>query len=185
MSEVALKYDGEKPRMDLVPAGAVIETAKVFTFGAKKYAAHNWRKGFDYSRLIASLERHIAAFKECEDTDPESGLMHMAHASCCVMMLIEHQLKGYGTDDRYREQSVVKEEKNLKHFYSDQYPVYYEMSRDQEYIIINGEKYYCPDKDRKYWTNKPNYHIYGEYRGEGIYKTIFSGSSFVEISPTW
>lgn len=97
----ALKFDTEKPRMDLVPAGAVIETAKVFTFGAKKYAAHNWRKGFEYGRLIASLERHIAAFKEGEDLDPESGLPHMAHASCCVMMLIEHQLKGYGKDDRF------------------------------------------------------------------------------------
>lgn len=100
------KNDSEKPRMDLVPAGAVLETAKVFTFGAKKYAPHNWRKGFEYGRLIAALERHIAAFKEGEDTDPESGLPHMAHASCCVMMLIEHQLKGYGFDDRYTAKQV-------------------------------------------------------------------------------
>lgn len=97
-----VKHDGEKSRVDLVPAGAVLAIADVFTFGAKKYAPNNWRGGFDWSRLIGALERHIAAFKEGEDLDPESGLPHMAHAGCCVMMLLEHQRLGYGRDDRYQ-----------------------------------------------------------------------------------
>jgi hypothetical protein len=97
----ALKNDGEKSRMELVPGGAVLAIADVFTFGAKKYSAHNWRQGFDWSRLIGALERHVAAFKDGEDLDPESGLPHMAHAGCCVMMLLEHQRLGYGKDDRY------------------------------------------------------------------------------------
>jgi hypothetical protein len=103
----ALKNDTEKSRMELVPAGAVLAIADVFTFGAKKYAAHNWRKGFDWSRLIGALERHIAAFKEGEDLDPESGLPHMAHAGCCVMMLLEHQRLKYGNDDRYTKDPII------------------------------------------------------------------------------
>jgi hypothetical protein len=98
----AIKHDSEKPRMELVPSGAVLAIADVFTFGAKKYAAHNWRGGFEWSRLIGALERHVAAFKEGEDLDPESGLPHLAHAGCCVMMLLEHQRLNYGVDDRYK-----------------------------------------------------------------------------------
>jgi hypothetical protein len=110
----AIKHDAEKPRMELVPSGAVLAIADVFTFGAKKYAAHNWRAGFDWSRLIGALERHVAAFKEGEDLDPESGLPHMAHAGCCVMMLLEHQRLNYGVDDRYKTVTVPKRFKTIR-----------------------------------------------------------------------
>ncbi len=55
------KYDGEKPRMDLLDADFLEGVAEVLTFGARKYAAHNWRGGIHYSRLIAALYRHLGA----------------------------------------------------------------------------------------------------------------------------
>jgi Domain of unknown function (DUF5664) len=110
----AIKHDTEKPRMELVPGGAVLAIADVFTFGAKKYAAHNWRAGFNWSRLIGALERHVTAFKEGEDLDPESGLPHLAHAGCCVMMLLEHQRLNYGVDDRYKTVTVPKRFKTIR-----------------------------------------------------------------------
>lgn len=97
----ALKFDGEKPRLDLVPDAAVKEIAKVFTFGAKKYAPNNWREGFEWHRLIRAAKGHIADFNDGEDLDPESGLSHLAHAGCCILMLLDHIIKGYGIDDRY------------------------------------------------------------------------------------
>lgn len=46
MSE-ALKHDQEKPRVELLPSVPLLMIAEVLTFGANKYAAHNWRGGFD------------------------------------------------------------------------------------------------------------------------------------------
>ncbi len=97
----ALKYDSNKPGMDLLPVKAKQAVARVFDFGAKKYARHNWRSGFGYSRLIAAAERHLDAFNDGEDLDEESGESHLAHACCCIMMLLESKIKGYGVDDRY------------------------------------------------------------------------------------
>ena len=39
-----IKYDGEKPKMHLLPPKAIVEISKVLTFGAAKYDAENWRK---------------------------------------------------------------------------------------------------------------------------------------------
>lgn len=99
------KFDQEKPRMDLLPTLPMVEIAKVLTFGAKKYAAHNWRGGIEMSRLIASSYRHLSSFNDGEDTDPESGLPHLAHLGCCVLFMLEQYLRGTGVDDRYKPNS--------------------------------------------------------------------------------
>ena len=99
-----LKFDTEKPRMDLVDPHALEQLAAVLTFGAKKYAAHNWRKGIAYSRLIAAAMRHINAFNAGEDLDPESGLPHVAHAMCCMMFLLGMMQARPDLDDRYKRE---------------------------------------------------------------------------------
>jgi hypothetical protein len=88
--------------MDLLPGEALEEIAKVLSFGAKKYAAHNWRKGFAWSRLLAACLRHLFAYGRGERTDPESGLSHLAHAGCMLLFLLTHEVKGMGTDDIYK-----------------------------------------------------------------------------------
>ncbi len=78
------------------------EASKVLDFGAKKYAAHNWRLGMKWSRLIAAALRHYSAHAQGQEKDPETGLPHLAHFSCCVLFLLAYTLNGTGTDDRYR-----------------------------------------------------------------------------------
>ena len=73
------------------------------TFGAKKYDSHNWRRGFKWSRLLGAALRHILAFMGGQDKDPETNLSHLAHAACCIMFLLEHEAKGLGEDDRYKD----------------------------------------------------------------------------------
>lgn len=97
-----MKFDQDKPRMDLLDAYATEELAKVLTFGAKKYAPHNWRKGISYARLIAAALRHIYAFARGEDHDPETGLPHPAHAMCCMMFLIWMMKERRDQDDRWK-----------------------------------------------------------------------------------
>jgi hypothetical protein len=95
------KYDTGKVQMELLSVPAMTAIAEVLTFGAKKYDAHNWRKGFKWSRLFGAMLRHTFAAMSGEDRDPESGLLHLAHAGCCIMFLLEHAICGLGQDDRY------------------------------------------------------------------------------------
>lgn len=97
-----VKYDQNKPRMDLLDADFLEDVAKVLTFGAEKYEAHNWRKGISYSRLIAAAYRHLGAINRGEDIDPESGLPHSAHLGCCVMFLSSMMKNKPELDDRYK-----------------------------------------------------------------------------------
>lgn len=100
--KAAIKHDTEKPRMDLLSEVAIEGLARVLTFGAKKYAADNWRKGMEWRRLIGAAMRHLFAYSRGEDLDPESGLPHIDHLACCVMFLSEYQKRKLGTDDRYK-----------------------------------------------------------------------------------
>jgi Domain of unknown function (DUF5664) len=96
-----LKYDSEKPRTDLLDPIALEGLAKVLTFGASKYGAHNWRGGFNSSRLIAALLRHAFALMRGEDLDPESGLPHIDHLGACWMFLSNQMKTRQDLDDRY------------------------------------------------------------------------------------
>jgi hypothetical protein len=81
------KYDQDKPMMSLVRPEFTEGVAKVLTFGAQKYAPWNWAEGIEYSRLLSAMDRHMNAFKKGENLDPETGLSHLYHASCCLMFL--------------------------------------------------------------------------------------------------
>lgn len=100
---VGVKYDKDKTQLDLFPPEALEAIGQVLTYGANKYAAHNWRKGIDWSRLYGAALRHLNRWNAGEDIDPESGLPHLAHAGCCVVFLIASAQSGLGTDDRWRK----------------------------------------------------------------------------------
>lgn len=102
LKDEANKFDGAKPRMELLPADALEDVARVLTFGAQKYAAHNWCRGMAWGRLIGAALRHIFAFARGEDTDAESGLPHLAHAACCILFLLAYSKRRVGEDDRFK-----------------------------------------------------------------------------------
>ncbi len=95
----AKKFDQDKARIDLVPADALLKVAEIFTFGAKKYDAENWRhgEGLEWGRLYSASQRHLAAWLLGEDFDGESGLPHLAHAATNLFMLLHYT----GHPDRY------------------------------------------------------------------------------------
>jgi hypothetical protein len=96
---VAVKADGEKTRYELISPTFKRALAEVLTSGAKKYADHNWRKGFAWSRLLGAIERHVEAIKLGELHDPETGKLHTAHLACEVMFLHDHIELGLGVND--------------------------------------------------------------------------------------
>jgi len=103
----AVKADAGKAPISLIPRESIEGVAAVLGFGAKKYAAHNWRGGMQWSRLIDAALRHLTAFNDGEDTDPESGLPHLDHAACCLAFLTTYQKQGLGEDNRYRKPAPV------------------------------------------------------------------------------
>jgi len=98
----ATKHDDGKTPMNLLSREALEQIAMVMAFGKDKYAAHNWRKGFQWSRPLSAAMRHIMAFNDGEDKDPESGLSHLAHAACCIMFLLEFEKTHKELDDRWK-----------------------------------------------------------------------------------
>jgi len=96
------KYDGGKADLAILPGPSLEATAEVLMFGEEKYSRHNWRApDFDFDRYVAAALRHIFAWNEGEDTDPETGLSHLAHASGCLMFLLWHERRGTGASKRY------------------------------------------------------------------------------------
>lgn len=96
------KLNQGKVQLELIPADALLEVARVMTYGAQKYAAHNWRRGLSWDYTIGSILRHVNAIMRGEDRDPETGLLHSAHAACQALFLTEFMLLGTPTDDRWK-----------------------------------------------------------------------------------
>jgi hypothetical protein len=108
MDNKAKKNDQNKPPISLIPSNAIEEEAKAFGFGANKYGKHNYRNGLEYTRLIDASMRHILAFSDGEDLDPESGLNHLAHARACLGMLLFNTKYKPEMDDRWVKSNEVK-----------------------------------------------------------------------------
>lgn len=101
---------GRKPqRFELLPWFSLAKVAEVYAFGASKYADNNWRKGYDWSLSFGAAQRHLAAFWEGEDNDPESGLNHLGHACFHILTLIFFHAAHRDLDDRPR--ATLGEEK--------------------------------------------------------------------------
>jgi 5'(3')-deoxyribonucleotidase len=95
-----LRFNEGKPRFDLVQADAHRDMVKVLTAGANKYADRNWEKGMNWTTVIASMKRHIAAIEAGEDYDQETGLLHAAHVQCNAHFLNAYYYLYPQGDDR-------------------------------------------------------------------------------------
>lgn len=95
------KFDQGKTRWSLL-AGlkAARMVAEVLTYGAKKYAPNNFKhvKGWRW-RYVDAAFRHINAHLEGEAFDPETGYHHLAHAICCLVMLLDNELNNMPNGD--------------------------------------------------------------------------------------
>lgn len=103
------KFDTDKLRYELLPPELLEETARVLTFGAVKYADRNWELGMKWSRPFGALMRHMWAWWRGENTDPETGYSHLAHAACCIAFLVSYERRGSGTDDRPEGERASRE----------------------------------------------------------------------------
>jgi hypothetical protein len=96
-------------RLELLPFAALLEVARVYGYGAKKYAVHNWRKGYAWSLSLGALLRHVFIWSCGESIDRESGRHHLAHAAFHCLTLITFEQQGLGKDDRVREKTDAEQ----------------------------------------------------------------------------
>ena len=90
-----------KTPLALIPPVAAAETAWVHQLGAIKYGAFNWRDTGVYTMTYAhAMMRHLDAWRDGEDNDPESGRSHLAHIACCCNILLDAAACDKLTDDR-------------------------------------------------------------------------------------
>lgn len=75
----------DKPRYDLIPANALYEVAMLYSRGAKKYGDKNWEKGQPVSRILASLMRHVEAFRNGDIVEN-----HMAAVVFNALAIMHH-----------------------------------------------------------------------------------------------
>ena len=70
---------GSKPwRYDMLPTTALRQVAELYGVGARKYAEHNFRRGYDWDKTYSALQRHANLFWSGEDYDLElAGVNHL------------------------------------------------------------------------------------------------------------
>lgn len=95
--EPGAKLDDGKVRADLVLDGfslALLEVARVATYGAKKYSENGWQEVPDgVKRYRAAGDRHRLCRKG-QTHDQETSLMHLAHEAWNRLAELELALRG-------------------------------------------------------------------------------------------
>ena len=87
--------------LHLVPPIAVAQEALALEYGMLQYGRANWRGvGVRATIYIDAVFRHMYAYLEGEDRDPDSGLSHLAHARACLAILLDAENLRNLTDDR-------------------------------------------------------------------------------------
>lgn len=99
----ARRYNSGKNRYELISSIGLERLAEVYTKGAEKYTirdeegkiiddgADNWRNGQKWMGVIASVQRHIEAWKRGEDIDPDLKTRHLANAAWGLFTLLDFE----------------------------------------------------------------------------------------------
>lgn len=103
----------KKTPLGLIPAPAMEEIANVLKLGASKYGEYNWRKTkVATNTYVHAILRHLNAWRDGEDLDPESSRSHIAHiaAGCCI--LLDAEACGTLIDDRVKHPETLNGNSN-------------------------------------------------------------------------
>lgn len=85
----------------ILPWPVIGELAIGMLEGGCKYGSHNYRViGVRASVYFSATMRHLTAWLEGEDIDPESGLSHISKAMTSLLVLRDAMIRGKMVDDR-------------------------------------------------------------------------------------
>ena len=117
MSELNPKdaFGVRKASLSCIPAPVLMELGVAMQEGACKYGRHNYR----HSNILASvyydaLMRHMMAWWEGEDIDPDSGLSHITKTIATLVVLRDSMMQKRFNDDRPPKAEPWMEELNKR-----------------------------------------------------------------------
>ena len=91
----------KKVPFSTIPSEVMAEVGLAMMEGARKYGRHNFRiAGVRSSVYYDALFRHMTAWWEGEDIDPDSGLNHVIKAISTLVVLRDAMVNEMLTDDR-------------------------------------------------------------------------------------
>jgi hypothetical protein len=97
-------HGDRKRRLDLVPPALAIGASVAYAEGVlKQYGPFNWRESHvEAMTYVAGILRHVYAFMDGEDVDPESinGKLHLEGIAACVGILLDTYYSGVMIDNR-------------------------------------------------------------------------------------
>lgn len=91
------KFGDAKRKVQLVPPALTLGAAVAFDEGACKYGPFNWRENeVDAMTYVGAILRHVYAYLDGEDIDPESeaGKLHLEGIAACVGILLDCTYRG-------------------------------------------------------------------------------------------
>lgn len=98
-NNTAKRYNKNKVELSRVPEVALLEEAKVWMYGEKKYPREdpkgpaNWRKLWGDETVNVALNsalRHIMAMCEGKMLDEETGLPNASHVRCNMAFILQY-----------------------------------------------------------------------------------------------
>jgi hypothetical protein len=90
-----------KAPLSTVPGNVLAEIGVAMLEGASKYGRHNYRSaGVRASVYYDAAMRHLIAWWEGEDTDPDSGMSHITKLLACMTVLRDAMHQDMWEDDR-------------------------------------------------------------------------------------
>jgi hypothetical protein len=91
----------KKVSISKIPPAVLIEVANALLSGGLKYSSYNWRaEGARATVYYDAVMRHLMAWLEGEDIDPDSGMSHVTQAISGLIVLRDSMLQGNWVDDR-------------------------------------------------------------------------------------
>ena len=95
------QYGLAKPGLSKVPPLALLAVGEVMSKGAAKYGPMNWRTDpVSSSTYYDAAMRHLTAWWDGQNNDPETGLPHLAHAAANMCILLDAFSGPWLLDDR-------------------------------------------------------------------------------------
>lgn len=90
-----------KAPIHTVPLPVLLEVGVAMLEGARKYGPFNWRdEAISASVYLDAAFRHLSAWYEGEDIDPDSGVHHVTKAIAGLVILRDAIQHGSCDDDR-------------------------------------------------------------------------------------
>ena len=137
----------KKIPMSTLSCPVIMEMALGMQEGSLKYGRHNYRvAGVSASMYYDAAMRHLMAWWEGEDIDPESGVSHVIKAMTSLCVLRDGMIQDKWTDDRpiTSPEGWMKvlnvSTSRLREKYPDPVPPYTEKPIQDHHVVDGLEK---------------------------------------------